>query len=151
MTPDVQPDSFAHEPYDSSYSPSGRVEPKRGEGSERGRRGGYVMVLLAMMLFGIFAMAALVIDIGFARLTQRQMQTAADAAALEGLRSVGDPSSSFEIRQDAAAWFVTQTFDDDLDPGNGDDGMATLGGPFGAGPLVDFTAGAGARTLLQVS
>ncbi|MEZ6090005.1 MAG: Tad domain-containing protein [Pirellulaceae bacterium] len=44
------------------------------------------MVLLAMLLFGLFAMAALVIDLGFARLTQRQMQVAADSAALEGLR-----------------------------------------------------------------
>ena len=34
----------------------------------------------------LLALAALVIDLGFARLTQRQMQTAADSAALEGLR-----------------------------------------------------------------
>jgi hypothetical protein len=43
-------------------------------------------MLMVMLLFGIFGFAALVIDLGFARLTQRQMQTAVDAAALEGLR-----------------------------------------------------------------
>jgi len=45
------------------------------------RRSGNVLVL-----FGLFAMAALVIDVGFARLTQRQMQTAVDSAARERLR-----------------------------------------------------------------
>jgi|GEM_PF-843656 hypothetical protein len=50
------------------------------------RRAGYALVLMVMLLFGIFGFAALVIDLGFARLTQRQMQTAVDAAALEGLR-----------------------------------------------------------------
>jgi len=41
---------------------------------------------MVMLLFGIFAFAALVIDLGFARFAQRQMQTAVDEAALEGLR-----------------------------------------------------------------
>jgi uncharacterized membrane protein len=50
------------------------------------KRRGYTLVFFAMFLFGFMALAALVIDIGFARLTQRQMQTAVDAAALEGLR-----------------------------------------------------------------
>ena len=39
-----------------------------------------------MMFFGLLGLAALVIDLGFARLTQRQMQSAVDSAALEGLR-----------------------------------------------------------------
>ena len=38
------------------------------------------------MFFGLMGLAALVIDMGFARLAQRQMQTAVDSAALEGLR-----------------------------------------------------------------
>ena len=81
--------------HEKSHPPSGRVERQRGEGERnylrvarktRGHnRGGYVLVLFVLLLFGIFAMAALVIDIGFARLAQRQMQTAADAAALEGI------------------------------------------------------------------
>ena len=38
-----------------------------------------------MMFFGLMGLAALVIDMGFARLAQRQMQTAVDSAALEGI------------------------------------------------------------------
>jgi hypothetical protein len=44
------------------------------------------MVLVTVMLFTLMALAALVIDFGFVRLTQRQMLAATDAAALEGLR-----------------------------------------------------------------
>ena len=61
-----------------------------GIGSVRQRRrpdrAGYALVLFLMMFFGLMGLAALVIDIGFARLAQRQMQTAVDSAALEGLR-----------------------------------------------------------------
>ena len=49
-------------------------------------RAGYALVLFLMMVFGLMGLAALVIDMGFARLAQRQMQTAVDSAALEGLR-----------------------------------------------------------------
>ena len=113
----------------------------------RRQRRGYVMVLLAMMLFGLFAMAAMVIDLGFARLTQRQMQIAANSAALEGLRGEGDPSMTYQDRQQAAENIVAWTFDDDLDPSNGDDGVAGDGGQFGAGPIVSFTGGAGDLSL----
>ena len=61
-----------------------------GIGSVRQRRrpdrAGYALVLFVMMFFGLMGLAALVIDLGFARLAQRQMQTAVDSAALEGLR-----------------------------------------------------------------
>lgn len=52
----------------------------------RRRREGYVLVIAVVMLFAIFAMATIVIDFGFIRLTQRQMLAATDAAAMEGLR-----------------------------------------------------------------
>jgi hypothetical protein len=126
----------------------------------RKRRRGYTLVFFAMLLFGIMAMAALVIDIGFARLTQRQMQTAADSAALEGLRFRDEiPSSlivSYETelvdacgpvqndptwRDCARRWFaakrVSDTFDDDLDPDGGDTGN------FGVGPVVNLTGSVG--------
>lgn len=93
------------------------------------------MVLVAMLLFGLMAMAALVIDIGFARLAQRQMQTAADAAALEGLR--GEGVVGYEDRQDAAELQIAWTFDDDLEVINGNPGV------LGAGPIVSFSGGAG--------
>ena len=59
---------------------------KTGLFSARSHRGGYTLVFFAMLMFALMGLAALVIDIGFARLTQRQMQTAVDSAALEGLR-----------------------------------------------------------------
>lgn len=52
----------------------------------RGARSGAVLVLFALIVFGIMGFAALVIDLGVARLTQRQMQVAADGMALEVLR-----------------------------------------------------------------
>jgi len=107
----------------------------------RRRRDGYVMVLVAMLLFGLMAMAALVIDIGFARLAQRQMQTAADAAALEGLRGEGGIALLYADRQQQAEQIIAWTFDDDLNPDNGDVGVAGDGGAFGAGPLIDFSGG----------
>jgi len=49
----------------------------------------------------LFAMAALTIDLGLLRLTQVQMQNAADTAALEGLRgryaSICDPSGDPDV------------------------------------------------------
>jgi len=106
------------------------------------RRRGYTLVFFAMMLFGLMAMAALVIDIGFARLTQRQMQIAADAAALEGLRfrdvyppEYATPMSLEEARRRQASNIVAWTFDDDFDPSNVD--ALT----FGAGPRIDLGPG----------
>lgn len=113
----------------------------------RSRRDGYVLVLVAMLLFGLMAMAALVIDIGFARLTQRQMQTSVDAAALEGLRGQGSVDFAYASRQLAAENFIAWQFDDDLDATNGDDGIADVGGAFGAGPIVDLYGGAGDPTM----
>lgn len=129
---------------------SGRFERKRGEGRrnrQSRQRGGYVMVLVAMMLFGLMAMAALVIDIGFARLAQRQMQTAIDAAALEGLRGKGSVYYAYPVRQLAAESFIAWQFDDDLDSTNGDNGIADFGGAFGAGPIVSFSDGAGESSM----
>jgi hypothetical protein len=63
-----------------SRAQSGR-EPKRGA-IVRSRRGGQSLVLFVMVLFALLALAALVIDLGIARVSQRQMQSVADAAAL---------------------------------------------------------------------
>lgn len=109
------------------------------------KRGGYVMLLFAMLLFGIMAMAALVIDIGFARLAQRQMQSAADSAALEGIRGQG--VIDYEDRQTNAEQLIAWHFDDDLDADNGDDGIAEQGVAFGAGPIVNFSNGAGDSSI----
>ena len=44
------------------------------------RRGG-ILILVVMLLFVMFALAALLIDVGMARLTQARMQSVTDAAA----------------------------------------------------------------------
>jgi hypothetical protein len=108
-------------------------------------------VFFVMMLFGIMALAALVIDIGFARLTQRQMKIAADSAAVEGLRGEGDVA--YADRRDAARDFVHWHFDDDLDatgtyPLNDDGAFDSGSGQFGAGPLVQFSGGVGDPSLV---
>ena len=55
------------------------MKPRRRKPADRA---GYALVLFLMMLFGLMGLAALVIDLGFARSAQRQMQTAVDSAAL---------------------------------------------------------------------
>lgn len=124
------------------------------------RRRGNVLILFALMVFGLFAMAALVIDIGFARLTQRQMQSAADFAAIDGLRfrdgappeydetSFAAPQDFDKARRLHARLMVESFFDDDLEPENGDMGAFGSGlGHFGAGPVVEFKDGYGDPSL----
>ncbi|MGO8691931.1 MAG: TadE/TadG family type IV pilus assembly protein [Thermoguttaceae bacterium] len=64
-------------------------------------RAGYALVLFVMIFFGLMGLAALVIDMGFARLAQQEMQTAVDSAALEGLR-FRDVSTDQARRQQAS-------------------------------------------------
>jgi hypothetical protein len=171
---------------------------KTGLFSARSHRGGYTLVFFAMLMFALMGLAALVIDIGFARLTQRQMQTAVDSAALEGLRFrdgipeewLNDPVMKAEIeaacgshpalpqnpgdpdwqiwlncvRRWAASRNVAFVFDDDLDPSD-DDGafyddnnpdpnvgqQFNVAGQFGAGPVLEFTDGAGSDPDLAAS
>jgi len=107
------------------------------------RRRGYTLVVFVMLVFGIMGLAAIVIDIGFARLAQRQMQTAADTAALEGLRGRDqeDASNPDAVRRMTASEFVALTFDDDLAPTAGD------ARNFGAGPTVNLSGGVGDPSL----
>ena len=57
------------------------------------RRRGAVLALFAVLIFALLPLMALVIDLGIARVTRRQMQTAANTAALEGLRHRDDPAA----------------------------------------------------------
>ncbi|MEO1528668.1 MAG: Tad domain-containing protein [Planctomycetota bacterium] len=114
------------------------------------RRRGYSLVFIALMLFGIMALAGLVIDLGFARLTQRQMQVAADSAAVEGLR--GEGIAAYIDRRESARDFVHWHFDDDLDasgtyPLDDDGAFGTGSGQFGAGPQLTFSGGLGDPAL----
>ncbi len=109
-------------------------------------RGGYTLVFFAMLMFALMGLAALVIDIGFARLTQRQMQTAVDSAALEGLRGQG--LRPYATRQSDAGTIGTWHFDDNLAPTSDDGAFDSSSGQFGAGPSVDFSGGAGEPALV---
>jgi len=52
----------------------------------RAARRGQTLVLFAMLCFALLGLAALIIDVGYARLARLQMQSASDSAALEALR-----------------------------------------------------------------
>lgn len=115
-----------------------------------------MLVQVALIVFALCAMLSLVIDIGYTRVTQAQLQNAADAAALEGLRrrnvgvvtpagqTVDDPFASDCLRRASANRVVRRTFDDDLDPLNGDPDYQ-----FGAGPVVELTDGVTSAHALQ--
>ena len=53
----------------------------------RPTRNGNVIALTGVSIFGLMGVAALVIDLGFASLSRRQMQMAVNTSALEGLRT----------------------------------------------------------------
>lgn len=109
------------------------------------RREGAIAVQFALLAFGFFAIAAAVIDMRLAMHAQQQMQVAADTAAVEALRQRDAPGAPAVLR-DAARTAVEFTFDDDLDPTNGD----TLN--CGAGPIVRLTGGRPeSNALAQVS
>ena len=101
------------------------------------RRAGNVLVMFAIGLIGMLAFAALVVDVGLVMLTRRQMQTAVNTAALEGLRFQDDPAFTDDTvrdgeRRERASALVAAVFDDNLDPSDGDEKN------FGAGPQVTF-------------
>lgn len=100
-----------------------------------------MLAQFALLVFAIFGVLALIVDVGFVRISQGRMQTAAEVAALEGLRQ-RDPNaanvSAFAddcARRTASGRMVRWVFDDDLDPANGD----TL--QQGAGPAIVVSDG----------
>ena len=103
---------------------------------KRTKRRGSVLVLFVMLFLCLLGLAALVIDMGFARLAQCQMQSAVDSAALEGLRN--GPATVSGRQQ--AGQMVAGVFNEDLDSSGG-----TV--QYGAGPVVNFTGGIGPTEL----
>ncbi len=105
-----------------------------------------MLVLFVTLFLGLMGLAALVIDMGFARLAQRQMQTAVDSAALEGLR--WRDYSTDQYRRQQASQVVA-----DGPVGDGSSAQPSIfadyyegsGGTvhYGAGPMVNFSGGAG--------
>ena len=74
-------------------------------------RSGFTLVLFVFFMMMSIALAALVIDVGFVRLTKRQMQSMTDAAAVELQRQVDATSLTqpFEMQQAG----VTVDFEED--------------------------------------
>jgi Flp pilus assembly protein TadG len=65
-----------------------RVRLRRSIGGKRGGQSGQVFVIIAMALVGLLGFAAMALDVGFLWAIRRQMQTAADAAAIAGAREI---------------------------------------------------------------
>jgi hypothetical protein len=103
-----------------------------------------MMVQVALIAFAMFGVLTMVIDLGYLTLTHVQMQNAADAGAVEGLRKrnavANDGFASDCLRRAAARDVVRWTFDDNLDLDSVD---ADSPQNFGAGPTVAFTGGDG--------
>ena len=105
-----------------------------------------MLVQIALIAFALSGLLSLAIDIGYARLSQSQMQNAADSAALEGLRqrdAVRNPANGNPIayasdcvRRAAANRMVHWTFDDDFDYASGDPDYQ-----FGGGPVLGLDDG----------
>lgn len=109
-----------------------------------------MLAQIALIAFALLALMAVVVDMGLVRITQAQMQTAADSAALEGVRHrdvsvqvtgsaqpAADAFASDCLRRAAARRVVRSMFDADLDPATADPDDT-----FGAGPIIDLTEGA---------
>ena len=92
-----------------------------------------IQVFIALLLFAFFAFGGLIADLGFVRLTQRQMSNAADGVALEALRL--EDSLSDADRRQAARKRMQDFFDDDFRATFGDDYN------YGAGPSVSLLGG----------
>jgi len=96
-----------------------------------------IHTFVAMLLFAFFAITGLIVDVGFARLTQRQMSQAAEAAALEGVRLRDTVGTTIDDagRRDAVRTVLEYHFDDDF--------LATAEDSrnYGAGPLVTLGPG----------
>jgi len=108
-----------------------------------------VLAQFAILVFGIFAVMSLVIDMGYVTLTRVQMQSVADSSALEGVRLrnlTGDGFQDDCARRIAARDVIRYTFDDDFD-------LTQDAWAFGAGPVMHLSGGDGnlnARQLIDL-
>lgn len=141
------------------------------------KRRGNAMVIFALVAFTMFGVAGLAIDMGYVWLTRRQMQTAVDAAAREGMRfrdnipqplidnlqadndfmaTVGPPPATPQTltdpswtlwRENARRWLVRMQI-----VATYADAMDVATGnkiQYGAGPAFDVTGGMGDANAFQ--
>lgn len=123
-----------------------RIMVAVGRRASAGRRA-QVLIYFILIVFALMSLAALVVDLAFARLTQRQMQSAVDSAALEGMRFRGDlsddvPDTARQTMVDAVQERIALTFHNNLTLTNTSEFTLTdAGSPnFSAGPLIRFGA-----------
>ncbi len=102
--------------------------------SLRRSRRGVSLILFVFFVFIGFAVGAILVDLGMARVTQREMQTAAKTGALEGLRQ-RDVLPAGTDRQNARN-LVRAVFDDNYN-------FAADPYDFGAGPTFNLAGGFG--------
>ena len=100
-----------------------------------------MLVGVSLVVFGLFALVAAVVEAGAARAAQAKLQDAVDLAAREGLRArdLADVDPDL-VRRAVASDLVRLTFDGDLDLGTADPDLQ-----LGAGGIVplDDLAGVG--------
>lgn len=101
-----------------------------------------MLIYLAVLIPICMGTLALVLDFGLSATTARQMQSATDYGAIEGLRQRDSGKSEVEQRT-AVADAMKMVFDDDMTPANGD--RLNLG----AGPILNSLAPG--RTNLNAS
>ena len=111
------------------------------------RRRGTVLLLVVFLMLVLMGLVGLTVDLGMARATQLQLQTSADASALEGLR-LRDAGTTPQLgdldRRVAAARLASLPFDEDLDPGTPASELVLGGGPVyetGVGGIDDPQGG----------
>lgn len=106
------------------------------------RRRGVALVMFVMLVFGFMAIAALCIDMGMASLTQAQMQSAVDVAALEGISSrdfFEHRGGSNLYRRNLVREMARVAFDDDLSPTESDNDEDHH--EYSAGPIFHLEGG----------
>lgn len=106
-----------------------------------------MLIQTILLMFALLGIVAAVVDLGYARIAQVQMQTGVDSAALEGLRGrdavIGDAAASDLARRQDARLFATKSYEDPA-------GERLVG----AGPAFTLSGGrtaANAAQLLVVS
>ncbi len=71
--------------------------------SRRGSERGAIAIIVAIFALVMFTLAALVVDLGFARETRREAQNTADASALAGAGELYSTSNALQAAQSIAA------------------------------------------------
>jgi len=110
-----------------------RYRTARGNFALTPRRRGTVLTWFAIFLFVLMPLMTLIVHLGMVTLTRRQMQTAVNSAAMEGLRLRDDDSLSETQRRERVRDLVSSVFDDNLNPSGTVDALN-----LGAGPIIGF-------------